>query len=139
MKVIVASMALLALGIGSIAYARGDYFPPERIHCSRASDTAKPICTEFNRQYLTEDAATTLEVGKDEVFSYVSGAAYYTPDQQIAVFYTYKNSRFKSIKLKTINTAIKPDLANGSWRKIKDDLYVCDAGYMNCPITNLPV
>jgi len=138
MKVIVTGLAALLLGLGSVAYAAGDYFPPERIHCSRTNDAAKPVCTEFNRQYLTEDVATNIEVGKDEVFSFASGSAYYTPDNAVAVFFTYKNPHFKTVKLKTVNASIKPDLANGSWRKISGDLYICDAGYMHCPINNLP-
>ncbi len=138
MKVVITSIAVLVLGLGSVAYAAGDYFPPERINCSKTSDASKPVCTEFNRQYLTEDAANNLEVGKDEVFSYASGAAYFTPDHQTVIFYTYKNQHFKSIKLKTVNTSIKPDFTTGAWRKLKDDLYICDAGYMHCPITNLP-
>ena len=53
--------------------------------------------------------------------------------------YVYKDANGKSVKLKTINTSIKPDVKNGAWKQFKDEFYTCDTGYMSCPITNLPV
>lgn len=130
-------MAALTLGMGSVVYAAGDYFPPERINCTMAD--GKLTCQEFNRQYLIENTTTADWGDKDQTFTFYSGNAFFAPSMdKITVFYTYKNSNNKNVTLKTFNTTIRPDLANGNWIKLEDDLYTCNTGYMHCPITNLP-
>ena len=78
---------------------------------------------------------------KDETFLFHTGVAYFTPDlNESSVFFTYKNSFGKAVKIKTTSTQIRPNLKVGSWYQHRSDktIYQCDAGYMNCPITNLP-
>lgn len=139
LKAVIGSMVALTLGLGSMAYAAGDYYPPERIHCM-LNNVDKLSCDEFNRQYLAEDTTNAdFPKGKDDIFHFVSAVAYMAPRQdQASVFYTYNNAKSKMVKLKTINTAIRPDLKNSSWKKFKDDVYTCVDIETKCPITNLP-
>lgn len=127
----------LSMGLANGAYAGSDsYFPPERIHCT-LNTAGKLSCFEFDRHYLAEDLSTAdLEQGKDEIFYFSSGSAYFTPDQkEVTVFYTYKNAYLKTIKLKSVSPSIRPALENSGWKKLNDGLYTCLAGYMRCPIT----
>lgn len=136
----VGCLMALMVGMSGAVYASGDYFPPERVHCLMNS-VNKLTCDGFSRQYLIEDTYTVnFPVGKDVSLYFSSGVAYYTPGQkEFSIFFTYKDVNGKSVKLKTINTAIKPDVKNGAWKQFKDEFYTCDTGYMSCPITNLPV
>lgn len=129
----------LVLGVSGVAHAAGDYFPPERLHCTMDS-LRKVTCEGFSKQYLVEDTYTVnFPVGKDVSLMFASGVAYFTPDEkEMSVFFTYKDGQNKTIKLKTVNTSIRPDLKNGAWKRFKDEFYTCDSGYMNCPITDLP-
>lgn len=139
LKAIMGCLMAAAMGMSSAVYAAGDYFPPERMHCH--IDAANKLsCDGFERAYLTEDASNVnIPRGKDETFFFVSGSAYFTPSKdEASVFFTYKNTRFKTVKLKTASTAIRPDFENGSWKQLSKDIYTCNAGYMHCPITNLP-
>lgn len=137
MKSMISCIGALALGFSGLAFASGSYSPPERLHCK--TDTAgKLSCSEFNRQYLIESTYTAdLPAGKNVVFNFASGAAYYTDQDEWTVFYTYKNAKSENVRLKSINTSIKPDLDNGAWQKGKD-FYTCSAGYMSCGVTSLP-
>ena len=141
LKIVAGSIFALTLGLIGVAHANAvsSYYPPERIHCMLSGQN-EVSCDEFNRQYLVEDTSNAdLQQNRHETFHFVSGAAYFTPDQKEAViFYTYNNHHYKMVKLKTINPNIRPDLFNGNWRKVAEDIYTCDAGYMSCPITNLP-
>lgn len=139
--IIISSISVLSLGFAAVSFAglRGvnNYYPPERINCSL--DNSKLSCEGFNHQYLIEDTYTANLNGKDQAFAFSSGAAYFTKDKSEAtVFFTYRNSQSKVVKIKSANTSIRPDFESGSWTKVHDDLYVCKAGYMNCPITSLP-
>lgn len=138
LKSIIGTAVVLTFGLGSIAaLAAGDYFPPERLHC-KTDVAGKLTCSDFNRKYLVEDTHTAnFPAGKDVVFAFASGAGYVDSDNQWSVFYTFKEAGGKNVKLKSINTSIQPDLKVGAWKQIKD-LYSCTAGYMSCPITNLP-
>ncbi|HTM64243.1 MAG TPA: hypothetical protein VL360_07055 [Gammaproteobacteria bacterium] len=139
--IIISSISVLSLGFASASFAglKGDnsYYPPERIHCS--VDHSVLNCEGFNHRYLIEDTYTADFNGKEQAFAFSSGVAYFTPDRSEAtVFYTYHNSSSKVVKIKSANTHIRPDFENGSWVQVHDDVYVCKAGYMNCPITSLP-
>ena len=137
LPVLISALAL-TLGLSGIAHAASDYYPPERLHCKATESGFK--CDNFNRQYLIEDISSNgLPSDKDAVYNFTSGTAYYTPDQrQAAVFFSYHDSQGNKIRLRTVNYDIKPNLQTGSWQKFKDDIYQCNAGYMSCPITNLP-
>lgn len=137
LKNIFGSAVVLALGVSGVAFASGDYYPPERLHCKQ--DTmGKLVCAEFNRDYLIESTHTAdLPPGKDMVFVFASGTAYATNMNEWSVFYTYKDSTSKNVRLKTVSTSIKPSFSGSSWVKNKD-FYSCTNGYMSCPITNLP-
>ena len=139
--IIVSSISVLSLGFATISFAgstgANNYYTPERINCSL--DHNKLSCEGFNHQYLIEDTYTANLSDKDQAFAFYSGAAYYTPSKSEAtVFFTYRNAQSKVVKIKSANTSIRPDIENGSWTKVHDDLWVCKAGYMNCPITSLP-
>ena len=139
LRTIIGSALALTFGLCSLAFA-SDYYPPERIHCS-LSTAHKLSCEGFNHQYLAEDTYTADMTTRDETFLFHSGVAYYTPDMnESSVFFTYKNSYGKIVKIKSTNTQIRPNLQTGSWFQHRQDktIYLCDAGYMNCPITNLP-
>ena len=139
--IIVGTITALSMGLVMTSFAGkqggNNYYPPERIHCSLDHD--KLNCEGFNHQYLVEDAYTADLNGKDQVFAFASGSAYLTADQaDSTVFFTYRNSHFKTVKIKSASAGIRPDLENGKWTKMNNDLYVCKSGYMNCPITSLP-
>ena len=134
---IAAGLMGLSIGFCSVAFA-GDYFPPERIHC-KSSAAGRMSCEGFNHQYLTEDTFTANLTDKDEIFNFKSGVAYYTPSMnETSIFFTYNNSFAKLVKLKSTSTSIRPDLESAGWKKVRKDTYVCNTGYMSCPITNLP-
>src|SRR5262245_42061031 len=112
LKAIVGSALAITLGLGSVAYAGGsDYFPPERINC-KTNSVGRLNCSDFNRNYLVEDTYTAdFPAGKDVVFNFNSGVAYHTPNEsQWTVFFTYKDTHGKNVKLKTVNESIRPDL-----------------------------
>lgn len=136
LKTIIVSAIAMSLGISSIAFAANDYFPPERIRCS-VDNIGKLSCNDFNRKYLVEDTYTAdFPSGQEVVFLFGTGVAYYDTQDQWQVFYTYKDSTGKSVKLKSISYSIKPDIQTGAWIKYKDEFYNCTAGYMSCPIFN---
>jgi hypothetical protein len=140
-SILVGTLSALSLGLALNSFAghinTNNYYPPERINCSLHD--GKLACEGFNHQYLVEDTYTADFSGKDQVFAFFSGAAYYTPNKGDAtIFFTYQNSHAKSVKLKTVSPRIRPDFENGNWTKVHDDLYVCKEGYMSCPITALP-
>lgn len=135
---IVGGAVVLALTISGAAYAStsGTYFPPERIHCVKSA-SSKVRCEGFNHQYLTEDLYTAHFDKKEDTFNFVSGVAYFTPDMsEASVFFTYKNADQSIMKLKTTSVLLHPVKGNTAWTQVQDDLYVCDAGYMHCPITD---
>lgn len=137
LKNIIRGAVILALGVSGVAFAGDDYYPPERIHC-QADNAGKMSCSDFNRQYLVEGTHTAqLPPGKDLVFNFSTGAAYKSSDSEWVAFYTYRDSSGKNVRLRSVNTNIQPDLETGAW-KIYKDFYICTAGYMSCPITNLP-
>jgi hypothetical protein len=127
----------IAMGLVSVtAFATDNYYPPERLHC-KADASGKLTCSDFNRKYLVEDTHTAdFPAGKEVVLTFASGAAY-TDHNQWSVFYTFKDTHSKNMKLKSTSDSIQADLKNGAWKQLKD-LYTCTAGYMSCPITNLP-
>jgi hypothetical protein len=137
---ITTAIATLSIGFMTTSFAASaadSYYPPERIHCSLLN--GKLNCEGYSHQYLVEDTYTADMDETDQVFAFSSGAAYFNADKSEAtVFFTYRNSNFKNVKLKTSVTSIRPDLENGYWIKVDDDLYVCKDGYMHCPITALP-
>ena len=139
LKFLMAGFFLLVVSVSNVVYADhvSSYYPPERISC-QLNGYDKLYCGEINRRYLVEDMTTAnLEHGRDNVFYFVSAAAYVTPNNTEArVFFTYKDSQSKLVKLRTLTTSIWPDLKHGNWKKINDDIYVCDTGYMNCLVTN---
>ncbi len=138
LKQMIGCAIAITMGLGSIAaIASSDYYPPERLHC-RVDNAGKLTCSDFNRKYLVEDTYTAdFPAGKEIIFTFATGAAYSTPQNEWAVFYTFKDTHSKMVKLRTTNTDIQPSLKNGAWKKNKD-LYTCSAGYMSCGITNLP-
>lgn len=132
MKVKALIAGVVALGLTGAVFAAGNYLPPERIHCT-LNAAKKMQCSDFNRYYLTENTSTAaLEAGKDVVFMFSSGVAFNSGDDW-AVFYTYINGHNKVAKLVTARTTIEPDLVNGAWTA-RGDTYICDAGYMSCPL-----
>lgn len=138
---IVCGVAVLGMALSGMAYASttGTYFPPERIHCVK-NESSKIRCEGFSHQYLTEDLYTAHFDKKEDTFNFVSGVAYFTPDMsEASVFFTYKNADQKIVKLKTTSVLLHPVKENSAWTKVQDDLYVCDAGYMHCPITDAQV
>lgn len=137
LKVIALSLIVMTFGMSSVALSASDYYPPERIHCS-VDNVGKLKCDDFNRKYLIEDTYTADFPNGQEVLTFTSGVAYFTQQDEWQIFYTYKDSDGKNVKLKSISYSIKPDTQNGAWKKFKEDFYNCTAGYMSCPITNLP-
>lgn len=140
-RILLASvLAAISLSVSTLVFAgssQANYHPPERISCSKIN--GKLVCEGFLHQYLIEDTFTADLDDKDQVFSFASGVAYYNTDQSEAtVFYSFRNSHNKVVKLKSAVSSIRPDIENGSWEAVQDDLYVCKAGYMQCPITSLP-
>jgi hypothetical protein len=132
-SMLVFGLGLSLSGVSSAAFAVGDYYPPERMHCM-LSAAGKLSCSDFNRQYLVEDTYTAnLEVGKDMIFRFARGVAFSAGANEWSIFYTYKNADGKNVKLKTSSILIKPDLQNGAWTSFKN-YYTCTTGYMSCPI-----
>jgi hypothetical protein len=142
LKAIIASaIATLSLGFAttSVAIASDNYYPPERINCSRVS--GKLECQGFMHQYLVEDVSTADFDGNDQVFTFISGVAFYNADKsEASIFFTYRNAHNKTIKLKSISSRIRPDFERGDWVVLAEanDIYECLGGYMRCPITSLP-
>jgi hypothetical protein len=137
--IIISAMAALSLGfaVTSVIASNNNYYPPERVHC--LLEQGRMDCEGFSHQYLVEDTYTADLDDSDQVFSFASGAAYYNADKSEAnVFFTYRNSNNKIVKLRSAVTSIRPDFENGNWTKVQNDLYVCKDGYMHCPITSLP-
>jgi hypothetical protein len=130
-SIITAGIAALSLGFTAAAVAGSTVYPPERINC--LVENNKLSCEGFDHQYLVEDTKTADLDNKDENFTFVSGVAFADNDKA-SIFFTYRNSHFKNVKLKTTSTDIRPDLQNGSWKQRTRDMYVCKEGYMNCPI-----
>ncbi|MBX3708542.1 MAG: hypothetical protein KIT56_06390 [Gammaproteobacteria bacterium] len=137
LKTMVIGAVAIAFGLSGVAVAAGDYHPPERLHC-KVNDAGNLSCFDFNRAYLVEATHTAdLPPGKEVVFNFSTGTAFVTSQNEWSVFYTYIDSSFKNVRIKTISTSIRPDVQVGAWKKTKD-YYSCTAGYMSCPITNLP-
>ncbi|MBA3661693.1 MAG: hypothetical protein H0W64_08205 [Gammaproteobacteria bacterium] len=126
----------LIIGLMSVANATERYHPPERLTC-KLNHLNKLKCHDFNRRLLIEDVSNaTLSKDRTDVFNFVSGVAYSSPNHtETSVFFTYNNSKFKMVRLKTIHPSIQPDLANPNWKKFNDDIYTCNASYMDCAIT----
>lgn len=129
------------LGWVSFAHASSNYYLPERILC-KLDDNNRIACKEFNRSYFVEETTNAnLTHQNEDVFHFVSAVAYFSSDRtESTIFVDYGNAHFQNVKLKNVNTSMRPDLENvkSEWVKLNDDIYTCDAGYMNCPITNLP-
>ena len=138
LKKIVVSCISIGLGLVSVAaLAATDYFPPERLLC-KVDNASNLTCSDFNRKYLMEYTHTAdFPAGKEIVFTFSSGTAYFTSQHEWSVFFTYKNTTGKNIRLTSVNTTIHPNIDVGAWKK-HPDFYTCTAGYMSCPITNLP-
>jgi hypothetical protein len=135
----IVSAFALTLGLCGVAFAATDYFPPERINC-KLNEVAQLSCEGFDRQYLSEDTYTVdFPPAKEMTLFFVKAVAYFDlRTNEASVFYTYNNSAHRMVKLKTINTQMRPDLTFQAWTKFMDNIYNCEAGYMQCPITNLP-
>lgn len=131
-----AVVAVIALaGLSGVAVAATSYYPPERLHC-KVDKVGKLSCADFNHEYLAEATYTAdFPAEKDVVFTFAWGSAFVTSTNEWGVFYTYKDSNGKNIRLKTINTAIHPDFQHGEWSVMRN-YYLCTAGYMSCPITD---
>lgn len=136
-NLLIGTVSVLSLGIAAAAMAGNSYYPPERINC--AITGGKLSCEGFNHAYLVEDTYTADLGNKNQVFAFVSGSAYFTPDKSEArVFFTYRNAHNKTVKIRSVNNSIRPDFENGRWSNVSGDLFVCKDGYMHCPITSLP-
>lgn len=135
MKIKALIATVLTLGINSAAFAFTDYYPPERLSCNLTNN--KLTCSDFNRNYLMEDTYTADFNKGEEMFHFGSAVAYFAQNEA-SIFFTYHDNDNKMVKLKTVNTSIKPNLTKGQWKRVTDDIYTCDVGYMSCPITNLP-
>lgn len=137
LKTMLSASIALALGLGANVFAASNYAPPERLQCT-VSDSGILSCSNFNRSYLTEGLfSADIPHGKEMVYAFVQGYAFQAGQHEWGVFYTYRNVNGKTVKLKSINVTIMPDLAGGKWKQYKD-IYTCTTGYMTCPITNLP-
>lgn len=119
-------IGISALMMSLSAYA-DSYLPPARIQCGL--DEADQLnCHEFDRQFLTENTFDAgLQRNRAKTFLFYSAIA-----DHDSLIYTYKTLRFKTVTLKTANSSIRPDLAAGHWKKIGNELYVCDAGDAGC-------
>lgn len=127
---------VLASGLSTLAQAQALTFsPPERVNC-HINAAQKLNCDDFDRLYLMEDTFNAdFQHGKEQAFHFASAAAYLSPGEHTStVFFTYHNSQSKFVKLKTIPVTAFPDLENGHWKKLTNDIYTCDAGYMSCDI-----
>lgn len=134
---VAASIVVLALGLGSIAYANHDEFsPPERINC-RLLVGNQFRCEGFDRQVLVEDSSNAeLQRGVEDTFHFIYALAYLTSDQTATVFFNYNNTKLKSVRLRTNTMFLHPDIGHGSWKKYKDGIFMCDESYMACSLTN---
>lgn len=135
-NIMIGGIAALTMGICSVAAAGTNahgYYPPERINC--AVKGARLVCEGFNHHYLVEDSSNTNFDGKDKVFAFYSGSAYFTLDgSEAKILFTYKNGHHQAVRLRSANSSIKPDIEHGNWQKVQDDLYICKGGYMHCPV-----
>jgi hypothetical protein len=133
LKTICAGIIGLTLGLGSVAYGESHYFAPEHLQC-RLDAHQKIACNEFNRNYLTEHTYTGNLQERSKLFTFYTGVAYVTQNDEWNIIFTYKDNESQNVTLRTINTSIKPDLKNGGWVRFKDEFYVCSEGYRSCMI-----
>jgi hypothetical protein len=103
------------------------------------TEAGKLSCADFNRAYLTEHTHTAnILAGESVTFTFETGVAYRSSQNQWVIFYTYKDFKGKNVTLKSVDPSIQPDMKVGAW-KAQKDFYTCKSGYMSCPITNLPI
>lgn len=129
--------SILAVGLVNVAIAgRTTHFnPPERMDC--VMNVSRHLeCNGFNHDILEHDVSTVdLPVGGDVTVHFSSAVAYLTPDHtESSIFFTYRDTKQKMVRLKTLDAYAKPVWESGHWKKINDEIYTCDSGYMNCSI-----
>lgn len=138
MRIMMLMMSTLAmtLGLSSLGHATPvTYYPPERIDCLM-NETHHLSCNPLNREFVVENMTDTdLGQGESATFHFMKAIAYLpTVTHEAQIEFVYHNNEGKLAKLHTVNPASRPDLKNGYWRQLADQLYLCEAGYLNCPI-----
>lgn len=134
---IMLTTGILVAGLANTVYAGRTtlYYPPERIDC--VMNVAHHLeCYGYNQDVLVQDVSTVdLPVGGDVTAHFSSAVAYLTPDHsESSIFFTYRDTKQKMVRLKTLDAYAKPVWESGHWKKINDEIYTCDSGYMNCSI-----
>ena len=133
LRTICVSIIGLTLGLGSIAYGSESYFAPEHLQCRL--DNNKLSCNDFNRAHLIENTYTADFQNSNKLFTFFSGVAYFTAQNEWSIIFTYKDALAKNVTLRTVSTSIKPDLKSGAWVRYKDEFYTCTTGYRSCLFT----
>ncbi len=134
--ILVVSVVAMTLGLTSLGLAgQVTYYPPERIDCLM-NETHHLSCSPLNREFVVEDMTNTdLDQGEASTFHFIKGVAYFpTETHEAHIEFVYYNDKGNLAKLHTINPTSRPDLNHGYWRKLAGQLYLCEAGYLNCPI-----
>lgn len=138
-RIFIGSM-LICFGISTSCQAyMSSFFPPERIRCMMDQNNHLS-CLPINRDFLTEeDTDADFREVDTQTFLFVAAHALLANHaNENTIYFLYRNNDGKVVKLKTINGALRPDLENGTWTKINELVYSCEAGYMYCKITDLP-
>ncbi len=126
--------AVVLMGLSGVVFA-SEFMPAERIHCM-VNEVGKLSC-EINHEVLVEHTYTAdMPVGKEVVFNFAGAVAYFANQKDGAldwsILYTYVDTKFKNVTLRTVNTTIKPNLQSGTWKRFKNEYYYCNQGYMSC-------
>lgn len=133
----VASIVVIAFCLSSNVFAkRNEFYPPERIDC-KLIGLDHFSCEGYDRRILGEDA-TNAELQRDQenTFFFVYALAYFQPNQPNAtVYFNYNDSKLKTVRLKTTDVMLHPDVHNGSWKKLQEGVYACNESYMTCSLT----
>lgn len=132
-----ASIVALTFGLGGLASASSaEFYPPERINCKLIGGN-QFRCGGFDRSMLVEDSTNAdLQKNTEDTFFFVYGVAYVAPNRTASVFFNYNDTRFKSVRLRTNSMYFHPDVRHGSWKRIKDRIYMCNDSYMACSLTD---
>lgn len=122
----------IVLALGCMQLARADsFYPPERINCN-LSILGELHCANLDRNILKE-STTNADLNNDRYDTFVfRSAVAYLFNQEATIYLGYYNFSGKIVRLTTVNKQIHPDLMNTNWKKITDDMYLCQAGYLQC-------
>lgn len=137
-KVLTSFVLASTLGCASVSYAFDGYFPPERISCTAVA--GKVSCEGFDPAILEVlQYSSHIDNHVTKTFNFTEGAAYYMTEDRTGIAFNYKDKQGKLVKLTAVDESARPDFSNSrsAWTKIQEGLFICNAGYMSCPITSV--